>query len=95
MFNREGIPLFSFDECGPFYTPYGVVIDSINKVLVCDCENHIIQVFSTEGQFLHKIRTRGVGLGQFTCPLGIAVSPKGHLYVSDHNGHRVQVFQLC
>ena len=99
VFNREGIPLYSFGECGQgdgqFNRPFGVVIDSSNKVLVCDNENYRIQVFTTEGQFLHKIGTQGVGLGQFSCPLGIAVSPSGHLYVSEHNGHRVQVFQLC
>ena len=97
MFNREGIPLYSFGECGQgdgqFNRPLGVVIDSSNKVLVCDYGNHRIQVFTTEGQFLHKIGTRGVGLGQFTNPAGIAVSPNGHLYVSESGGHRVQVFQ--
>ena len=97
MFNREGIPLYSFGERGQgdgqFNRPFGVAIDSRNKVLVCDNENHRIQVFTTEGQFLHKIGTPGVGLGQFTNPLGIAVSPNGHLYVSEYGGHRVQVFQ--
>ena len=97
VFNREGIPLYSFGEFGQgdgqFNKPYGVVIDSRNKVLVCDNENHRIQVFTTEGQFLHKIGTWCVGLGQFTYPLGIAVSPNGHLYVCEHGGHRVQVFQ--
>ena len=43
VFNREGIPLYSFGECGQgdgqFKTPYGVVIDSSNKVLVCDSAN--------------------------------------------------------
>ena len=97
VFNREGIPLYSFGECGEgngqFNKPYGVVIDSGNKVLVCDQMNHRIQVFTTEGQFIHKIGTQGVGLGQFTHPLGIAVSPNGHLYVSEYSGHRVQVLK--
>ena len=41
------------------------------------------------------IGTRGVRLGQFTHPVGIAVSPTGHLYVCEEGRDRVQVFQLC
>ena len=97
VFNREGIPLYSFGEFGQgdgqFNAPYGVAIDSINKVLVCDQLNHRIQVFTTEGQFLHKIGTRVVGLGKFAHPVDIAVSPNGHVYVSQFSGHRVLVFQ--
>ena len=100
VFDEKGEgPLYSFGESGQrngqFDKPCGVVIDSNNKVLVCDYKNHRIQVFTTEGRFLHMIGTRGVRLGQFTHPVGIAVSPTGHLYVCEEGRDRVQVFQLC
>ena len=63
-----------------------------NKLYVCDCGNHRIQVLNTELEYINCFGCIGDGNGQFKRPNDIAQDGAGNLYVADTNNHRVQVF---
>ena len=68
---------------GEFHLPHGIVLDGQGRVLVCDRENHRIQVFTQGGENLET----WTGFRQ---PTALAVGPDGHVYVSELQ-HRVTV----
>ena len=73
---------------GQFKSPYGVAIDGDGNILVADENNHRIQKFSSEGQFLSEVGCKGCGPLQFTYPRGITVSARtGKVYVVDWKDH--------
>ena len=60
------------------HNPRGVAFDKIhNKLYICDRSNHRIQVFNTNGKFLHSF-----GSNQLQGPHGICLS-KDFVFVSD------------
>jgi DNA-binding beta-propeller fold protein YncE len=79
-----------FRQCG-----YGgVAFDGEGNLVVCDGENHCIQVFRySDGAHLRSFGSRGAGAGQFNWPWGIAFDGAGHIIVSENNNHRVQVLR--
>jgi sugar lactone lactonase YvrE len=81
---------------GQFNYPYGgVAFDGEGNLVVCDSENHRIQVFRySDGTHLRSIGSEGAGNGQFFDPSGIAFDGAGHIVVSESSGHtRVQVLR--
>ncbi len=62
-------------------------------IIVSDCQNHRVQVFTCSGDFLHSFGSFGSADGQFQLPCGVAVDNKeGHIIVADDHSNRVQVF---
>ena len=62
---------------------------------VLNAPEHRIAVFSQEEELVRTFGSWGGGKGEFKFPYGVAVSPDDHhLYVSDNNNHRVQIFTL-
>ena len=49
-------------------------------------------IFDGKGQLVRKFGSNGTGNGQFNNPYGIAFDANNHVYVADHNNHRVQKF---
>ena len=79
---------------GKLQCPSDVLVHSSGLVYVADSDNRIA-VFSREGELVLTFGSKGGGKGEFEWPSSVAVSPDGHhLYVSDYNNHRVQVFTL-
>ena len=64
------------------------------EVFVTDRDNHRIQVFSLDGQFLRTWGSQGSDVGQFKSPWGIAVSAGGEVFVCDDGNHRIQMFSV-
>lgn len=64
---------------------------------MADKDNHRIQVFDENGNFLLKFGERGRPIGMFNYPWGVATNSQNHIAVSDTRNHRVQVlvFHLC
>ena len=74
---------------GEFKDPRGITFDKIqNKVYVCDSSNHRIQVFDTNGEFLHSF-----GDDQLQEPFGICVS-KDFVFVTNRVKECVTKFTL-
>ena len=74
---------------GEFHNPRGVAFDKIhNKLYICDLSNHRIQVFNTDGEFLHSF-----GSNQLQRPDAICVS-KDSLFVIDESKKCVTKFTL-
>ncbi len=62
------------------------------RVYVVDGGDDCVRVFDLDGSYIRRIGTAGFEDGQFSDPLGIAVSPTGDVYVADSRNHRIQVF---
>ena len=75
---------------GQLNKPYGVAIDSSDRVYVSD--NHRVSVFTSEGQFVTSFGNEGNGPGQFKYPRGLAVDSSGVVYVCDYSNNRVELF---
>lgn len=102
VFDRQGKFLRSWGE-GRFTRPHGVFIGPDDSVYCVDDSGHAIDKFTTEGQLLLTIGTRGVcsdtgarsvdyrtilrAAGPFNFPTNVALSPAGELYVSDGYGN--------
>ena len=52
-------------------------------------------MFDKDGTFHDKIGSKGSKPGQFKrCPAPLCIDDKGKLYVGEHNGDKVQIFQI-
>ena len=72
--------------------PHGLAIDDGGNVYVSEYGNSRIQVFDSQGRFLHEWGIEGTGEGEFRSPQGLAVDSDGNVYVSDQGNHRIMVF---
>ena len=61
--------------------------------MVCDSDNHRIQLFEPDGKFLAKFGTKGKGKGEFKKPIKAAVLRDGKIIVSDFHNHTIHVFE--
>ena len=61
--------------------------------MVCDKENHRIQVFDLSGKFVAKFGTKGSRMGGFNIPVSAAVLSDGKIVVTDFQNHRIQLFE--
>ena len=94
VFNKEGVFLYNIGSegsgDGQFNGPAGLAVDTFGRLIVCDCNNNRLQVFTLDGKFATKIEPQRTGLGR---PLSVAVSNDGRLFVTDARKHCVHVFQ--
>ncbi|MBI4890648.1 MAG: 6-bladed beta-propeller [Acidobacteria bacterium] len=79
-------------EAGTFSAPTNLALDSKGRVFVTDTFNCRIQVFNSEGKFLHMWGTPGTHPGSFVRPKGIAIDSQDHVYVVDAGFGNFQVF---
>ena len=70
--------------------PRGVTLHD-NQVYMCDANNHRIQVFDLNLNFVRSIGSRGIGRGEFNEPWDVKLDTAGNIYVADYNNSRVQV----
>ena len=62
------------------------------QVYVCDCDNHHIQVFDLDFNFIRSIGSHGKGRGEFNRPYDVKFDTAGgNMYVTDFSNDRVQV----
>ena len=61
------------------------------QVYVCDRDNHRIQVFDLDLNFIQSIGSRGTGRGEFNQPFDVKFDTAGNMYVADIGNSRVQV----
>ena len=69
-------------------------MDNADNIYVVDNSNHCIQKFTSTGEFIAAIGTRGCNPLQFSYPVGIGFNKKnGKLYVCDQLNDRIQVVE--
>ena len=76
---------------GQFLYPSDVACGSTGKLYVADTNNHRIQVFTAEGQYL-RMFGQDRRDGELSSPIGIAIDSGDILYVTEENICRVSVF---
>ena len=76
---------------GQFLCPHGVAVDRAGNILIVDEDNHRIQKFTADGEFIALVGSRGNKPLQFNSPFGIGISPSEKVYICDRANHRVQI----
>ena len=74
---------------GQFSGPTGVVIDKLNRLIVCDAGNSRLQLLTLEGKYIAQIPGSFFKGGY---PHSAVISNTGHLFVTDSWRHCVHVF---
>ena len=75
------------NEDGQFTTPYGLLVDSSNNLLVCDSGNSRVQQFSLDGHFTGKSITH------LSKPKLITIAPDGRILVTSNNDKKVYILK--
>ena len=75
---------------GEFDVPRGATLHN-NQVYVCDRNNHRIQVFDLDLNFIQSIGSHSKGRDEFYAPLDVKFDTDGYMYVAEHGNRRVQV----
>lgn len=92
MFAADGTFLRVFGKFGFVSFPFGIAIDSNDRLLLSDRLKDCISLFSLDGEATASFCKRGRGPGQLNHPRGIAVGDCDVLYVCDDNNDRISIF---
>ena len=91
VFNQSGTFLYKFGkkgkQDGQFMWPQGILLDSANNLLVCDCGNHRVQQFSLDGRFTGKTNTA------LLRPRRIARAPDGRILVTSTAAEKIYLLK--
>ncbi len=71
---------------GNMSSPWGVAMDTTGNIHVSNYNSSVITVYNHEGQYLHQY-----GSGQFTNPIGIAVTADGFSVVTENKQQQEQL----
>ena len=92
---REFHPVLKFGRKGTnkgeLNWPNGVALNAKDEIIVADCGNHRLQVFSSKGEHLRSIGKKGSGEGQFNKPSGVVMDKENNLVVLDKGNGRIQI----
>jgi DNA-binding beta-propeller fold protein YncE len=77
------------DGNGEFNNSYGVHVDDDCNIIVSDCDNHRIQVFTKDGDYQYQF---GLTKKDNFKPVS-TVTHRGLFYVSDYENYVIHVFQ--
>ena len=89
-------PVLSFGKYGScvgmFQYPWGVAVNARDEIAVSDQNNHRVQIFNSDGNYLRSFGRQGNKEGEFKYPVGIAFHNNGNIFVVDNENHRIQIF---
>lgn len=77
---------------GQFKAPAGAAIDPEGDLWIVDRENHRVQQFDRDGDYLSQVGSGGSGEGQLTYPADVAIDSEGDIWVADLGNHRLEQF---
>ncbi|MCX6732781.1 MAG: peptidoglycan-binding protein, partial [Candidatus Roizmanbacteria bacterium] len=81
---------------GSVASPYGITVDSLNKIYVADAGYHRILRYDANGTYEAEWGTYGSAdnstIPQLDSPQGMAIDPSGNIYVADTGNNRIQRF---
>ncbi len=87
-----GQRLRALGELRRLHAPQQVAIDRLGRVYVTEQDAGRLHVFSSEGQSLAAVELPSKKLGPLNQPSGVAIGPKGEIYISDTLNHRILRF---
>ena len=71
---------------------HGVTVDKDDNIYVVEPDNHCVNKFSSDGEFVAAVGSQGSGNLQFLYPIGICYNRRdNNLYVPDNGNNRIQV----
>ena len=89
VFDQSGTFLYKFgkqgNQGGQFKLLNGMLLDSSNNLLLCDCINNRVQQFSLDGRFTGKTIT------DLPSPIGIATAPDGRILVTSEKAQKLYI----
>ncbi|MEI8194852.1 MAG: hypothetical protein WCI73_02970 [Phycisphaerae bacterium] len=105
VYERDGRLLNKWGEFGEkpgqFCNPAGICFDARDRLYILDTTEwngsramycNRVQIFTSEGRFLHSWGETGKEPGQFNLPVGITVAPDQTVWVADSYNCRIQHF---
>ena len=97
VFNKAGEYLHDIGSegygDGQFRKPTGLVIDKLNRLIVCDAGNRRLQRFTLDGMYISPILI-AERYSKESYPRYAATSNTGHLFITDYERHCVHVFHF-
>ncbi|KAG2378664.1 hypothetical protein C9374_008303 [Naegleria lovaniensis] len=83
------------EELGAFNCPYSLIFDRVShKIIVCDSQNHRIQIFTQDGELVKCWGSTEQHDDQIYHPSGMCLNEMtGELLVCDEGNHRVLIFK--
>ena len=89
-------PVLSFGQrgssAGMFMNPWGVAVNERDEIAVTDFNNHRVQIFNSDGNYLRSFGQQGNKNGEFNRPKGVAFHKNGNIFVVDSGNCRIQIF---
>ena len=88
----SGKPQDHGDEKGKFSKPLGICLTPRREIIVCDIDNHRLQILNLKLECLHVFGQEGRGNCEFIHPRDVAVDSTGNIHVVDCGNYCVKVF---
>ncbi|KAL9957803.1 hypothetical protein ACROYT_G034749 [Oculina patagonica] len=89
-------PVLSFgnqgSSVGMFQHPWGVAVNDMDEIAVTDSNNHRVQIFNINGNYLRSFGLNGNENGEFRFPRGVTFHSNGNFFVADKGNNRIQIF---
>ncbi|XP_066295127.1 tripartite motif-containing protein 3-like [Branchiostoma lanceolatum] len=92
VFEPDGTLVRTVGQLQGMKNPVYMTVDGEGRILVSDCGNHCVYVYSEDGQFLFKFGGKGSGEGQLYNPHGICTDGAANIIVADSGNSRVEMF---
>ena len=75
-----------------FKRPWGVAVSAKDEIAITDHNNHRVQIFNSEGNYLRSFGRHGTKKGEFDFLTGITYHNNGNIFVADYGNNRIQIF---
>jgi sugar lactone lactonase YvrE len=72
--------------------PIDLAVTNDGTVYVTDSDNHRIQIFKNNGEYIGKFGEFGDKKNEFDYPVGVAVNSKNEVFVAELNNMRISVY---
>ena len=77
-----------------FNLPRGLTFTADGSLVICDSENHRIQIISRSNKFVRSFGEKGSDPGQFNEPYDVAICDHNAVIVTDRLNNHVQCFTM-
>lgn len=88
VFHSDG----QFSHIIEFECPSDVAMTDNNWVLVADCWQHYISIFTVDGKYIRKVGTQGTIRGHLNGPSSITTDLYGFIIIAEEATNRISVF---